>query len=50
MADLQKAIMVIHNNAVTVSGNSKEDMIALDSNGNDVTIDWTQVEAWTDPN
>jgi len=50
MADLQKAIMVIHNNAVTVSGNSKEDMIALDSNGNNITIDWTQVEAWTDPN
>ena len=49
MADLQKAIMAIHNNAVTVSGNSKEEMIALDSNGNNVTINWSSVESWSDP-
>jgi len=50
MADLHKAIRAIHNTVVTVIGNSKEDITALDSNGNNVTINWTNVEAWTDPN
>tara|TARA_A100001391_G_C4852936_1_gene220258 strand:+ start:226 stop:507 length:282 start_codon:yes stop_codon:yes gene_type:complete len=50
MADLHKAIRAIHNNAVTIKGNSKADIVATDSSENSVTIDWTQVEAWTDPN
>jgi uncharacterized protein YpuA (DUF1002 family) len=50
MTDLHKAIRAIHNNAVTINGNNKDDIVAVDSNGNNVTIDWTQVEAWTDPN
>ena len=50
MADLHKAIRAIHNNVITISGNSKENIIAVDSNGNTVTINWTSVEAWTDPN
>ena len=49
MADLHKAIRVIHDNVVTVNGNSKTDIIATDSSGNSVTINWTSVEAWTDP-
>jgi hypothetical protein len=35
---------------VTINGYTKDDTVAVDSNGNSVTIDWTQVEAWTDPN
>jgi len=50
MADLHKAIRAIHNNVVTINGNSKTDIIATDSSGNSVTINWTNVEAWTDPN
>ena len=50
MADLQKAISAIHNNVITIQGDTKEDIIALDNSGNSVTINWTNVEAWTDPN
>ena len=50
MADLHKAIRAIHNNVVTINGNTKTDIIATDSSGNSVTINWTNVEAWTDPN
>ena len=49
MADLHKAIRAVHNTVVTVIGNSKEDITALDSNGDNVTINWISVEAWTDP-
>ena len=50
MAYLHKAIRAIHNNVVSVNGDLKSDMVAVDASGNNVTIDWTQVEAWTDPN
>ena len=50
MADLHKAIRAIHSNAVTINGYTKDNTVAVDNNGNNVTIDWTQVEAWTDPN
>ena len=50
MADLHKAIRAIHNGVVYVQGETKEDIIALDDSGNSVTINWTNVEAWTDPN
>lgn len=50
MTDLHKAIRAIHSNVVSISGDIKENIIATDSNGNGVTIDWTNVEAWTDPN
>ena len=50
MTDLHKAIRAIHNNTVTVNGDTKDGITALDSSGNNITIDWTQVEAWTDPN
>ena len=49
MTDLHKAIRAIHNNVVTISGDSKTDIVAVDASGNDVTINWTDVEAWTDP-
>ena len=50
MADLHKAIRAIHDTAVSINGNTKEDIIALDNSGNNVTINWSDVEAWTDPN
>ena len=49
MADLHKAIRAIHNDVGTIHGNTKEDIRALDNSGNSVTINWTNVEAWTDP-
>jgi hypothetical protein len=47
--DLHKAIRAIHSDAVTINGNTQNDIIAKDKNGNDVTINWTTVNAWTDP-
>tara|TARA_B100001059_G_C17684563_1_gene501595 strand:+ start:664 stop:942 length:279 start_codon:yes stop_codon:yes gene_type:complete len=49
MADLHKAIRAIHDTAVSINGETKEDIIALDNSGNNVTINWSDVEAWTDP-
>ena len=49
MADLHKAIRAIHNNVVTINGNGQEDIIAWDENGNKISIDWTKVNAWKDP-
>jgi len=49
MTDLHKAIRAIHNNVVTINGDSKTDIVAGDASGNSVTINWTDVEAWTDP-
>ena len=50
MTDLHKAIRAIHSDVVTIHGNTKEDIRALDNSGNSVTINWTNVEAWVDPN
>jgi len=47
--DLHKAIRSIHNNVVSINGNTQEDIKATDINGDEITIDWTQVNAWTDP-
>ena len=49
MADLHKAIRAIHNDVVTINGNGQEDIIAWDENGNKISIDWTSVNSWTDP-
>tara|TARA_R100000005_G_C4986139_1_gene194460 strand:+ start:1034 stop:1315 length:282 start_codon:yes stop_codon:yes gene_type:complete len=49
MANLHKAIRAIHSGAVTINGNDKTDIVALDDSGNQITINWTNVEAWTDP-
>jgi len=47
---IHDAIMSIHNEVVSVNGNTQEDIVAKDINGNTVNIDWTQVNAWEDPN
>ena len=49
MADLHKAIRALHNTVVTIDGNIQDDIVALDADGNEVTINWTQVNAWQDP-
>ena len=49
MADLHKAIRAIHSDVVTINGNGQEDIIAWDENGNQVSINWTNVNAWKDP-
>ena len=47
--NLHKAIRAIHDEAKVINGNGQEDIIAWEENGNEVSIDWTQVNAWTDP-
>jgi hypothetical protein len=48
--DLHKAIRAIHSSVVTINGDTQETIVAKDNSGNDVFIDWTQVNAWTNPN
>ena len=50
MADLHKAVRAIHDTVTRVSGDTKENIIAKDKDGNEVNINWISVEAWTDPN
>ena len=46
--NLHKAIRAIHNSVITINGDTQETIVATDSNGAEVTINWTQVNAWTD--
>ncbi len=47
--DLHKAIRSIYTNAVSIFGNTQEDIIALDKDQKKISIDWTQVNSWIDP-
>ena len=47
--NLHKAIRAIHNSVVTINGDTQETIVATDNNGAEVTVNWTQVNAWTDP-
>ena len=47
--DLHKAIRAIYNNVSTINGNNQSDIIALDKNGNKISINWTNINAWEDP-
>ena len=49
MANLHKAIRAIHNLVVTINGDTQENIVAKDASENIVTINWTEVNAWTDP-
>jgi len=49
MADLHKAIRAIHNSVKDINGDNQETIIAKDNNGDEVTINWTAVNSWTDP-
>jgi len=50
MANLHEAINAIHSDVVEINGSNQDDIIAKDSNGNTVSINWEQVNAWTNPN
>ena len=47
--DLHKAIRTIHTDVVFINGDTQETIVATDNMGNEITIDWTQVNTWTDP-
>jgi len=49
MADLHKAIRSIHNDVVSINGDTQETINAWDKDGNEISINWTDVNAWTDP-
>jgi len=49
MANLHKAIRAIHNSVVSINGNTQETITATDKDGNEVSINWSSVNAWTDP-
>jgi len=46
---LHKAIFKTHSNVVTINGNTQDTIVAKDENGNEVNINWTQVNNWSDP-
>ena len=47
--NLHKAIRAIHNEVVTINGDTQEDIIAWDKDGNEIEINWTDVNALIDP-
>jgi hypothetical protein len=49
MANLHKAIRAIHNSVVSINGDTQETITATDNNGNEVSINWSSVNAWIDP-
>jgi hypothetical protein len=48
--DLHKSIRAIHTSVVSIFGETEKNIIAFDKDNKTVTIDWTKVNAWTDPN
>ena len=48
--DLHKAILAIHSSVRTINGNTEKTIFATDKDNKEVTIDWTKVKAWKDPN
>jgi len=49
MIDLHKAIRAINNSVININGNTQETIVATDKDGNEVNINWSSVNAWTDP-
>ena len=49
MAKLHKAIFATHDNVNSINGDTQETIVAKDKDGNNVTINWTQVNSWDDP-
>jgi hypothetical protein len=47
--DLHKAIRAIHNSVISINGDTQETIIAKDINGNQVNINWSQVNSWINP-
>ena len=49
MAKLHKAIFATHDNVNSINGDTQETIVAKDEDQNIVSINWTSVNAWTDP-
>ena len=49
MADLHKGIRAIHNNVVSINGDTQETIVAKDINGDEIVINWSSVNSWIDP-
>jgi len=49
MASLHKAIYTIHKNVKSIQGETEENIIAKDIDGNEVNVNWNAVNSWTDP-
>ena len=47
--DLHKAIYSIHTNTKTINGDTQDTIVAKDENGNEITINWSSVNSWVDP-
>ena len=47
--DLHKAIRSIHNKVMTINGDTKENIVAFDIDGNEIVINWDKVDSWKDP-
>ena len=45
MADLHKAIRTIHNNTVSINGDTQETITAWDKDENEISINWTAVNS-----
>jgi hypothetical protein len=50
MVDFHKAIRAKYDTVVSINGNTEETIVAKDKDGNNVTIDWTSIKSWVDPN
>ena len=50
MADLHQSIYSTHDTVKSIDGDNKENIIAFDENKNEVTINWTLVDNWSDEN
>jgi hypothetical protein len=50
MVDRLKAIEALYTNAVSIEEiDTTDQYVVKDENGNEITIDYTQVDAWVDP-
>ena len=47
--DLHKAIYKTHSSVKTINGDTQNDIVATDANGNNVNLNWTTINAWVDP-
>jgi hypothetical protein len=50
MVDFHKAIRAKYDTVVSINGDTEETIVAKDKDGNNVTIDWTSIKSWVDPN
>ena len=50
MVDFHKAIRAKYDTVVSINGDTEETLVAKDKDGNNVTIDWTSIKSWVDPN